>query len=363
MKSLKLFFYALLLWFITIGTASAQLPYSWTNGVNPGWTSSNPTNNTLRFQPNYATVSTSDANGAGWYTYNNSQNTTYTSPGSPLFNFTTCATSAYVQVTLTLDINLENNADYLYFEYSVDGGTTWIAPVGSAWTGGAGYITPTYTLPKTVNRFRFRFTSNVGAPIRWYRPNGQWDTYQHNQFQYPVDISNGYFVPPNTIAIYFADILDFDVQCLSYLPIELVSFEGVFDEPAKSNDLTWVTESERNNDHFTIERAAHEADGTLVWHEVTTYPGAGNSTTTLNYIFQDYNYTRDAINYYRISQTDYDGTKEVFDDKLIAIDNRDKNKKVVVKTINLLGQEVKPDTPGVVIYIFEDNTIKRVVNP
>ena len=44
-----------------------------------------------------------------------------------------------------------------------------------------------------------------------------------------------------------------------------------------------------------------------------------------------------------------------------AIDNRDRNNEVV-KVINLLGQEVEINSTGVLIYIYSDGTIKRIVN-
>ena len=49
----------------------SQLPYSWTNGVDPGWTSSDPSQTTLAWQSNYGVVSTSDINGGSWESYDN----------------------------------------------------------------------------------------------------------------------------------------------------------------------------------------------------------------------------------------------------------------------------------------------------
>jgi len=352
MKKLKLFVYALIVWF-SIGTVAAQLPYSWTAG-DPGWTSSNPSNNTLGWQ-SYGAVSTSNMNGASWYSYNNSQITQYT---SPVYNFTGCNTASVVTVTINLSVNLENRYDWLYFQYTING-TTWINPVAlspvvnnsnvnlsgfpplTTWTnnnsnrnGWTGVVTgnQTFLIPKTVTQFRFIFAS---------------------------DNSVNTYGPPGNPNIYYADINSFSVQCLGVLPVELVSFDGIFNKENTSNDLIWITESERDNDYFTIERRANDLDGT--WVNIATINGAGNSIVTSNYLFQDTEYTHNVINYYRISQTDYDGKKEVFDDMIIAIDNRDKYKKII-KIVNILGQEVKSDTPGVVIYIYEDNTIKRFVN-
>ena len=85
------------------------------------------------------------------------------------------------------------------------------------------------------------------------------------------------------------------------LPVELVYFTGELDN--SSVLLDWATASETNNDFFTIEKSA---DG-LVFETLANVPGAGNSTRLLEYSFTDLNpYVGN--NYYRIKQTDYDGT-------------------------------------------------------
>ncbi|MEM6524281.1 MAG: T9SS type A sorting domain-containing protein [Bacteroidota bacterium] len=84
------------------------------------------------------------------------------------------------------------------------------------------------------------------------------------------------------------------------LPIDLLSFNA---RKVKNDVLvTWTTASELNNDYFTIERSANAQD----WQPVSTIPGAGNSTSTINYQMTD---TRPLLgtSYYRLKQTDYDG--------------------------------------------------------
>lgn len=90
-------------------------------------------------------------------------------------------------------------------------------------------------------------------------------------------------------------------DCIA-LPIELISFEG----NCKNNDLTlyWKTASEKNNDFFTIERAAD----TLNWEVIGTKQGAGNSNEILSYDFIDQNPLEKA--YYRLKQTDINGDFE-----------------------------------------------------
>lgn len=93
---------------------------------------------------------------------------------------------------------------------------------------------------------------------------------------------------------------DISVTYLTTLPIELLYFNGK--KTSNGNLLQWSTESEINNDYFTIERS-NDAVG---FYEIGTIPGAGNSSNTLNYQFIDDTPTGNK-HYYRLKQTDYDG--------------------------------------------------------
>lgn len=92
----------------------------------------------------------------------------------------------------------------------------------------------------------------------------------------------------------------------SPLPIKLLSFA------ANCRDgkalIQWSTASEINNDFFTIEKTY---DG-IHFEFVAKVKGAGNSNTVLNYSHIDHNPGSGKV-YYRLSQTDFDGTTEVFD--------------------------------------------------
>lgn len=85
------------------------------------------------------------------------------------------------------------------------------------------------------------------------------------------------------------------------LPIELISFSA-----APVNDaveLRWSTASELNNDHFTVERSG---DG-LHFESMGEVKGAGTSASQLNYFFYD-SHPLTGESYYRLKQTDYDGS-------------------------------------------------------
>lgn len=84
------------------------------------------------------------------------------------------------------------------------------------------------------------------------------------------------------------------------LPIELSSFTGSC--AGESRVLKWSTATENNNAFFTIE---YSPDGTD-WQAVGTVPGAGNSSTTIDYSFTD-GVSRAGTAYYQLRQTDLDG--------------------------------------------------------
>jgi len=135
----------------------------------------------------------------------------------------------------------------------------------------------------------------------------------------------------------------------SALPIELLFFKG--EQKTNYTHLFWSTASEHDNDFFTLERSI---DG-VNWDIVTYIKGAGNSTNTINYEYNDFDYIPKKINYYRLKQTDYDGKFKYAD--IISIDNTDKNKIYLIKMINYLGQEVNSDYSGVIIYVYSDGSV------
>jgi len=86
------------------------------------------------------------------------------------------------------------------------------------------------------------------------------------------------------------------------LPIDLISYTGKVQ--AQGNMLKWVTATETENAYYTLE---HSTDG-YSFKKVAIIDGAGTVSEP-----QSYNYLhRDApagISYYKLWQTDYDGTK------------------------------------------------------
>lgn len=101
-----------------------------------------------------------------------------------------------------------------------------------------------------------------------------------------------------------------DINCL-VLPVQMLSFD------AKPNqrmvDVTWATATERNSDHFVVERSG-DGDNFV---EIGKVDGMGNTQTTTNYAFVDQQ-PHSGMNYYRLKQVDqtggavYSETRSVF---------------------------------------------------
>lgn len=100
-------------------------------------------------------------------------------------------------------------------------------------------------------------------------------------------------------------------QSSSPLPIELLSFDG---EPKEQgNQIYWSTASEINNESFKLESSRNGIE----FEQIFQTPGAGNSSGIIDYSFMDRNAGK-GLTYYRLTQTDYDGTSTKSD--IIAID-------------------------------------------
>lgn len=86
------------------------------------------------------------------------------------------------------------------------------------------------------------------------------------------------------------------------LPIELSYFRSTLLENKILH--TWETASELNNDFFTIE---YSTDGNT-WETLTTTEGAGTTTNAQYYEFEDTKTYFGNVIYFRLQQTDFDGS-------------------------------------------------------
>ena len=105
------------------------------------------------------------------------------------------------------------------------------------------------------------------------------------------------------------------------LPVTLTAFSGACH--AGVFTLDWTTQSETNNHFFTIERSENGGAFTAV----ATIDGQGTSSLPHSYSWTDEVATGGAI-YYRLSQTDYDGTVTML--RTIAVEACETNSNVVL---------------------------------
>lgn len=135
------------------------------------------------------------------------------------------------------------------------------------------------------------------------------------------------------------------------LPVELEEFGGA--NKGVYNDLRWKVASEINNDYFTLERS----DDVSEWKQAAIVNGAGTTTEEQLYSYYDFEFTPNKINYYRLSQTDFNGEPRVISN-VVSIDNRF-NSKTVVRRTNVLGQLVSEQQKGLIILVYEDGSIEK----
>lgn len=98
------------------------------------------------------------------------------------------------------------------------------------------------------------------------------------------------------------DHIQITVYHSGLVPITLASFDA---EPTSTGTvgLTWSTASELNNDYFTVERSS---DGER-YEELAVISGSGTTNIARHYAYED-RMPLAGRSYYRIRQTDYDGT-------------------------------------------------------
>jgi len=141
---------------------------------------------------------------------------------------------------------------------------------------------------------------------------------------------------------------------LSALPIELVSFRTDYQQDKVK--LSWVTANEINNEYFTIQ---HSSNG-INFQDVEDINGAGNSTVIQSYFSFHHEPVR-GINYYRLKQTDFDGTSslsdietvKVFDGKINAFPNP------VIDEINISFADFEKGKIDFAIYTIYGKEILR----
>jgi hypothetical protein len=96
------------------------------------------------------------------------------------------------------------------------------------------------------------------------------------------------------------------VTATNPLPIELLDFTAV--PNGEKVDVKWETVTEVNNAYFTIEKSK---DGISFTPFMSAIPGAGNSTSQIDYYESDYQ-PYSGVSYYRLKQTDINGVYKYY---------------------------------------------------
>jgi len=105
-----------------------------------------------------------------------------------------------------------------------------------------------------------------------------------------------------------------DASAGAVLPIDLYSFE-TYQTSCNEVSVTWSTNSESNNDNFTLERSN---DG-LTWFAIQMIDGAGNSKVLSTYSVTDKLTNASSTFFYRLIQTDFDGNSII--SEVISVEN------------------------------------------
>ncbi|MGB4844998.1 MAG: metallophosphoesterase [Ferruginibacter sp.] len=265
-----------------------------------------------------------------------------------------------------------SNGGSLYFE--VDSNRLNVKFVSYTGTGGsvAPLIRDQFTVFKDVNKTQ-NINVTTGTPSTltaswrgtYIWPNNGGAVSQSVTVNNSVNGSFVYTVRDNNNCI--QDV--FNVTVSGPVPITLSSFTANL-----NNDkvlLNWATSQEQNNRYFTIEKSN---DGTN-FNFLGNVNGAGTTTAANNYQLIDYTPV-EGINYYRLSQTDFDGNIKYHgvktvnyknskgfntvirnngNGKISVVLNSQNTSQVAMKVIDMLGKEILTES-------FKVNTGSTVKN-
>ncbi|MPM19724.1 hypothetical protein SDC9_66150 [bioreactor metagenome] len=119
------------------------------------------------------------------------------------------------------------------------------------------------------------------------------------------------------------------------LPVELLGFDAYLSNG--NGFLSWSTASETNCRMFVVERSVNDMNEFVT---VATIAGNGNSNMINKYLVEDKN-VQPGINYYRLVQYDYDGTRNELGVRYLVMSNEDEP--ISIATISNDGNSVYAD--------------------
>lgn len=208
-----------------------------------------------------------------------------------------------------MDVTFGNAPFGVWVEYTTDNGSSWtrlgdyldangsnwyststhsVVPDGHCWSHTrSSYTNATYDVSSLAGNAKVAFRISYLIELGW---SGGYD-----QDGFAID--------------------DFSLGATG-LPITLADFSA--NKLEKEVLLEWETQSELNNEYFTIERSP---DG-IRYFELGNIAGAGNSTERLFYEYLDENpFT--GKNYYRLKQTDFDGNFTYSDVRIVEFEGKE----------------------------------------
>ncbi len=166
------------------------------------------------------------------------------------------------------------------------------------------------------NTFNFNYFPNKYHWISNGGVNQIWETTDNgtNWMEITQDVPTGFnrFQAPKEWIGYAIDRagLILKYEDTSYVPVELIFFEGKFE--INKIILNWQTATELNNEGFVIQKSVD----TKNWQSIGFIEGKGTSSEQNNYSFEDI-IVNSKKNYYRLKQVDFSGDVEY--SKLIEV--------------------------------------------
>lgn len=210
------------------------------------------------------------------------------------------STVGYSNLVLQFDFigNGCQTRDRAYLQYSTNGGTSWINATGAPTTAN-----PALPSGSNLNNLKSQICANGQG--RWTRITWNMPSECNNIPNLRIAIvwqnSDNYTCSSSPADPSFA-IDNVLITAPAPVPVELIFFETNLND--NFVELRWATASETNNNYFSIERSTNGFD----FETIANIAGAGNSNEPLFYSFQDLNLPKAPILYYRLKQTDFDGS-------------------------------------------------------
>ncbi|MBX9852827.1 MAG: glycoside hydrolase family 9 protein [Cytophagaceae bacterium] len=211
----------------------------------------------------------------------------------------------------------ENSINEFYHSWFYDGSALWDRVGTSTYGPAPGFLSggpnPSYNVDaccgsSTCGALNARCAAGLVTPPLGQPTQKSYKDWNENWPQ------NSWSVTENGIyyqAAYTRLLSKFCTGSCGVLPVQLSKFTA-YPTTDKKVELLWETSSEKNNDYFTIERSQNGIDFTAIG---TVY-GAGNSSQTLQYSYIDAA-PLSGYSYYRLKQTDIDGTSHYSEIKQI----------------------------------------------